>query len=106
MVGRTLEGNVQGDFNAERSCLGDQPLKILERSELWVYRFVAAFAGANGPRASRVIGLANRVIISPFSKRFAYGMNRWQVKHVETHFCDARQLEFTIFEGPVLAGFP
>ena len=56
MVGRALERDVERELEPELAGAGDEPPEILERAELRVQRLVAAFGGADGPRAADVLG--------------------------------------------------
>src|SRR5690606_31594082 len=55
MVGRTLKGDVQGDFDALFPRRADEILKVFQGTQVGVNRLVSAFAGADSPRAADVI---------------------------------------------------
>ena len=84
VVGRALEGEVEGDLQAELAAARDQAVEIVQRAELGVDRLVAASAppiaqglpGSSGPASALVRALA---------KAAPDRMDRRQVEHVEAH---------------------
>src|SRR3972149_3999740 len=49
MVGRALEGKVEGDLDVEAAGLSDETAEVLDAAEGWMHGLVAAFLRADGP---------------------------------------------------------
>lgn len=65
VVGRALEGDVEGDLQAVALCLGPQVLEVLAGAQLGQDGLVAAFLCADGPGAAHIAGLRReRVVLS------------------------------------------
>ncbi len=54
MVGRALQGIVEGDLHAELAGAPDEPVEVIDGAQLRSYRRVPAGRSPNGPGTSRI----------------------------------------------------
>ena len=106
MVRSALKGDIEGDFNFVVRWRFQPAAENPRSSQFGVDGFMAAFAGTNGPGAAGFAGLAFRIIVLSFPKRFADGMDGRQIENIKTHFGDSRQGRLAIFERAVLPSAP
>ena len=66
VVGRGLEGEVEGQLQPERLCFRDKPLEGFEIAQVRVDGVMPALGRSNGPRGARVVG--SRLLFFPFRK--------------------------------------
>src|SRR5262249_33128146 len=79
-----LKRDVERDFDSAAAGGTHEPAKILCRSELRGYGLVAAFLGADRPRAAGVAGTRRRGVVRALAPRDADRMDGRKVQHVET----------------------
>ena len=103
VVGRALEGDVQGDLDAQLAGLGHQAVEVLERPELGVDGLVSALGPADGPGAARVVRARGQGVVRPLAEGPADRVDRRQVEHVEAHLGDIGQPRLDVAERPVPA---
>src|SRR5229473_936218 len=82
-------------------CRPDKSFEILERTQLWMHRLVAAFRGANCPWAAHVLGPSLWRILAAFSAGAADGVDRGQVQDVEPKALNVRQNGLAVLERAV-----
>src|SRR5437773_355368 len=85
VIRRALIGDIQRDFDSVIPRDSGEAAEIVERSKLWVNRFVAAFGASDRPGTSRILRGTFGGIVPPFTMRGADWMNRREVEHIETH---------------------
>ncbi len=104
MIGRALEGDVQGELHAVFARGGGEVLEIGEGAELRMDGLVAAFGGADGPGAAVIAFGGDDVVVGAFAEGVADGVDGRQVEDVEAHGGDLGQQGFDIAQGAVAAG--
>src|SRR6202035_3041482 len=67
MVGRTLNGEIEREFEAASAVRIAQPPEVVERAELRMDRVVAAFAATDRVSAPYVAWLAAQAVVLPFA---------------------------------------
>src|SRR5258708_4331740 len=101
VIRRALKRQIQGNLNSALRGDADKSFEILERTQLWMHRLVAAFRGANCPWAAHVLGPSPWRILAAFSAGAADGVDRRQVQDVEPKVLNVRQNRFAVLEGAV-----
>ncbi len=103
MVGRALEGEIQGHF--QPSLLRRFPVmgEVLHRPQGRVDGLVSSFARADGPGTSQVVGVCAPHVVWAFASGATDGVDGWQIDDVEAKRLDVRQEGFCIRER---AGLP
>ena len=91
MVWRTLERQVQRDFQSKVFGFGLQAFEICKRTQLREYGIVSAFFRANGPRAADIVRRSLLPVVLAFAVDPADGMYRRKIENVEAHFRDVGQ---------------
>ncbi|MDT4863305.1 hypothetical protein FQZ97_980030 [compost metagenome] len=76
VVGRALDGEVQGHFQAMGAGGAHQLAEILEAAQLRVQRFVAALLAADGVGAAGIVRPCHQAIVGAFAVGPADGMDR------------------------------
>src|SRR5258708_19456805 len=69
VIRRALKRQIQGNLNCAVRGGADKALEILERTQLWMHRLVAAFRGANCPGAADVLVPSDWRILAALSAR-------------------------------------
>ncbi len=103
MVGRALEGDVERDLEAVLAGFADQPTKVLGAAEVGEDGCVAAFVGADRPRAADVVGLGDEGVVAALSLDAADRMDGREVQHVEAEPGHVGQARLDVAEGAVHA---
>ena len=80
---------------------GDQAAEVVERAELRQDRGVAAFVGADRPRAADVVGLGDERVVAALALDPADRVDRREVQDVEAEPGDVRQARLDVLEGAV-----
>ena len=101
MVGRALDGEVERDLQPVRMSGLQQPLEILERAELRMDGGVAAFLGADGIGAARIVRTGGQAVVAALAVGAADRVDRQQVEHVEAHLAHIGQAGDHVVEGAV-----
>ena len=65
VVGRGLEGEVEGQLQPERLCFRDKPLEGFEIAQVRVDGVMPALGRSNGPRGARVLGGRVEAVVLP-----------------------------------------
>ena len=92
VVGGALEGQVEGDLQAEASGALDEAVEVSEVAELGVDGVMATLGGADGVGGTRVAGSGFQGVVLALSVRRADRVDRGQVDDVKAHACDTRQI--------------
>src|SRR5207248_11053507 len=82
---------IELDLEADLLRVGDDALELLNGAEPRVDRVVAAFFGADRPRAAGIAALRSQRVVPPFAVRLADGMDRREVHDVEAELLELRQ---------------
>ncbi len=99
-----MEGEVEGDGDAEYLGLGDEFAEVGEGAELGMDGGMPAFGRADGPGAADVTGFGDRVVVFAFAVGLADGVDGGQIEYVEAHFRDVGQTGDQVVEVAVRAG--
>src|SRR5262245_53139038 len=75
--------------------------EVFQCAEIRMNAFVSAFGTTDSPWTSRLVRLSCRRIVFPLAMGLTNRMNRGEIDHVETHFCDLRQNSLAVFESAV-----
>ena len=79
-----------------------QRAEVLQRAGLRVGRGMAAVGRAYRVRAARIVGARRQGVVGSLTERFADGVDRREVQHVETHVADGRQASDGVAERAVV----
>ena len=104
VVGRALEGDIEGNLHAVGVGGGDEMIEVGEGAELGMDGFVAAFRGPDGPGTAWVFGTGGYGVVGAFAVGEADRVYGRQVQDVEAHGGDVGQERFDIGEGAVARG--
>src|SRR5437870_1591584 len=96
MIGRALKRNVECDLDVRSARFRDQPLEVVERSQLGKNGLVAALGCADRPRAADVSWRRRQRIVATFAALAANRMDRRQIQDVEAHLGNVWQARFAI----------
>ena len=88
MVRRTLEGDVHGNVDGLFLRRRYEMVKVGHCAKVGMNRLVAAFFGADGPRAAGVVRARFQSVVGAFAVAVPDRMDRRQVQHVEPHAGD------------------
>ena len=91
MIGRALHREIQSDFHSMVGSTLNQPLEVLERAQLRMYRIMATFRRSDRVGAAGIIGRRAKGIVLAFSILSSNGMNGREVQNIKTHLLDGRQ---------------
>ena len=103
VVGRALEGQVEGQLDAMLAAGGGEAGDVVEGAQLGQYGLVAALGGADRPGAADIAGLGGLCVVAPLPRGAADRMHGREVEDVEAHLGDTRQLRLDVAQGAVLA---
>ena len=92
-----LEGQIEGDLEAERLGVGEEVLEVLHRAQLRVRGRVVL----DGPRGTHVARLCSHRIVAALAVHLADGMNGREVDGVKTHLRHAGQRALRGLKGAV-----
>ncbi len=106
VVGRALDGEVEGDLEARALRALHETTKAVQGAELGVHRGVAALRRADGPRAARIAGPGRERVVRALARGVTDRMDGRQVDDVESHPADVREPLDAIVEGAVTPGYP
>ena len=101
MVGRALDGEVDGDLQPVVARSRDQPGEILEIAELRMDGVVAALGRTDGIGAAGIGGAGRQGVVATLAVGGADGVDRREIEDVEAHFLDVGQAVDDVVEGPV-----
>jgi hypothetical protein len=101
---RDLERDVERDLDAPFARRDDEPLQIVERSEIGMHRGVPPLRGADRPRATRIARLGRRRVVLALATCVRDRVDRWQVQHVEPELLDVWEAGDNVVERSVVAG--
>jgi hypothetical protein len=104
MVGRALDGEVDGDLEAMVGRGGDQAAEAVEVAELGVERVVAALLRADRVGATGVVGRRCQRVVAALAIGPADRMDRREVEHVEAEVAHVRKAGDHVIEGAVAVG--
>jgi hypothetical protein len=104
MIGRTLHGEIERDFQVEHLAGGNELAKIRKRAQFRMHGIVTALGRADSIGAARLAFTSGRRVITAPAAGKADRVNRCQADHVKAHRRDIRQPRDTILEGAVAAG--
>jgi len=102
MVGGALICQVQCDLHSLFPGELPELLKVLQGSQFWMGRLMAALFRSDRPRASAVTRFRLNTIIFSFSIRKSDRMNRGEVGHVKSHFGYRFDSLLTVGKGPMI----
>ncbi len=91
MIGRALDGEVQGNFQVDGARGQDEPIEIVDRPDRRLDGGVSAMFVANRPGAAGIVGRGVEGVVRAFPVRAADRMDGGEVHHIETHLADIRQ---------------
>ncbi len=91
VVGRGLQGQVEGDLEAELAGPGDERVEVLEGAEVGMDGVVAAVLAADRPRRAGVVRARGQRVVGALAVDLADRVDRRQVDHVEAHLGDGVQ---------------
>ncbi len=91
VVGGALEGEVEGDLQAQACGLGDEVVEVLEGAQGGVDGVVAALGGADGPGDADVVGSGGEGVVAALAVGGADGVDGREVDDVEAHRGDRGQ---------------
>ncbi len=100
VVRRRLEGQVEGDLEADLLRAGDEGVEVLDGAEVGVDGVVAAVARADRPGGAGVLGAGGQGVVGALAVDLADRVDGRQVDHVEAHRRDRRQALGGGAEGP------
>ena len=100
MVGRALDGEIERDLEAMLAGSRHQPAEVLRRAQRGMDRIVAAVAGADGVGAAGIVGRGLQGIVAALAIGRADRMDGREVKDVEPHVANTRQVGNDVVEGP------
>ena len=101
MVGRGLEGQIDGHFDAPGRRRGHQVPELLQGAQLGVDRGVPALEAADGPRTAGVALGGLRGPVAALASRPPDGVDGREVQDVEPHVGHVGQLRPDVGERPV-----
>ncbi|MNO76579.1 hypothetical protein D3C76_676530 [compost metagenome] len=104
MVRRTLDSEIQGDFQAVIVRRRHQRAEICQAAQLWMHCVMTALLAADGIRAAGVVRARQQTVVRPLAMGTADGMDRREVDYVEAHRGDFRQAPANVGEAAVAAG--
>src|SRR5206468_7609111 len=90
MVGRALVCDIQSDFHSTISRNGDETAEIVKCPQLRMYGLMPALRAADGPRTAWIAPPRLRRAVLSFAMSHTDGMDRREVKNIETHPGDLR----------------
>ncbi len=76
VVGGALEGEVEGDLQAQRAGLADEVVEVLDGAELGVDGVVSALGGADGPGHADVVGGGGEAVVAALAEGVADRVDR------------------------------
>lgn len=76
VVGGALEGEVEGDLQAQFPGFGDEVVEVVEGAQGGVDAVVAAFGGADGPGDADVVTGGGEGVVAAFAVGGADGVDR------------------------------
>ncbi len=85
MVGRALQGEIDGDLEAVLRGGGDEGLEIGNGSQVGMHGLVPALGRADRPWAARVVWPGVERVVRAFAVHATDGVDGRQVQHVEPH---------------------
>ncbi|MPM41961.1 hypothetical protein SDC9_88623 [bioreactor metagenome] len=85
MIGRSLQGQVEGHLDAELPGPGDEPVEVLEGAQVGVDRVVAAVGRPDRPDRPGIAGLGGQGVVAALAEGGADRVDRRQVDDVEAH---------------------
>src|SRR5438067_13340746 len=98
VIGRTLDREIERDFEAMVGAGSDQATEIVERAKLGMHRVMSALARSDSIGAAGITGFRLQRIVAPFAIGAADGMDRSEVQHIEAERGDLRQSINTVRE--------
>ena len=91
MVGRAVDGEVDGDIEPVIARGRNQAGEILERAEFGMKGVMAAILRTDGIRAARIVRRRPQRVVAALAVGAADRVNWREVEHVETEIADIRQ---------------
>ena len=85
VVRSTLECDVERRFEAKLLGFGDEPIEVLESTQLRVNRLVAAIFRSYRPGTADIAGFSGKRIVLTLAERTSDRVNRREVHDVKTH---------------------
>ena len=104
MIRRTLDGEVERDFQFVVLRRGDQRAEVIECAECRMDRIMAALGATDGIWTAQIAGFGTQRVIAALAVRRADRMNRRKIQHVEAHRADQRQVRYHVGERAVPCG--
>src|SRR5581483_7923178 len=104
MIRGALNGKVEGDLEPMHRRRLAQLVEILERAKLRMNRVMPALFRANRIRAAGLTRLGLGAVVATLAVDAADRMDRWEIKHVESHRGDRRQPRDHVLERAVPGG--
>ena len=101
---RTLNREVECDFQTVLSGRSDQCAEIVKRTQLRVNSIVPTGFAADCIRAAWIIRTGMQGVVRAFAVLPADRVNRREIEHVEAHVADRRQTLVYVVEGTVTVG--
>ena len=91
MVRGALDGEVEGDLEAQLPGIGDERVEVVDRAEVGVDGGVAAGVGADRPGAAGIVGTGGEAVVRALAVGPADRVHRREVEHVEAQLGDGGQ---------------
>src|SRR5437762_1816890 len=91
VIGRTLDREIERDFEVMVGAGGNQATEIVERAKLGMHRIMSALARPDRIGAAGIAGLRLQRIVASLAIGAADGMDGSEVQHVEAERGDVRQ---------------
>src|SRR5262245_66564487 len=98
MVGRALEGDVEGHLHPEPFGGAHETPEILDLAKIGMHRRVASLGSADRPRAPGVARRRGERVVGPLAPRAAAGVGRRQVDDIEADAVAVRQPRWAMAE--------
>ncbi|KJU82236.1 membrane protein [Candidatus Magnetobacterium bavaricum] len=98
VVGRAVDGKVNGDLHAALLAGGLKPGKVLKRAKARLYCLVSAKIAANGVWTSGVSGTAYEAVVWPLALCYSDWVDRREVDYVKAHVLDLRQALYAVLK--------
>src|SRR6185437_1935253 len=104
VVGRAVDGEVEGDLHLEGVAGGHEAVEVGEGAEAGLDGVVTALLRADGVRAAGIAGRSHEAVVAALALGAADGMDGREVDDIEAEGRDLGQASLALGEGGAAAG--